>query len=514
MTAARKIDSNETELAWAEEETIGVLPGTPVWNPLEPNSYSDFGGEIKTVAREPITADRQRRKAVVTDLDAKVEFEQDWTQNNLSDLLQGFMFADYRPKGETSSAITDVDNDPDTFTVASAQGSGFVAGDLVKSTGFTNSGNNILFLVSASTATTVTTTTSSLTAEASPPTDAKLTVVGFQFASGDVTITNGGSAYPFLTATAKDLTQLGIIPGEWVFLGDDCSAAFNFATAANNGFARVRSVTATVMTFDKTYTTMVTDAGTSKTIRIFLGRVLKNENGDTLVRRSYQFERKLGRGDDTDTNVQTEYVIGAVADELELDISTADKAVAKLKFMGTDHETYGDDTAIKTGTRATLEAEDAFNTSSDVSYVKLSVPSTTLANPSALFQHISDLSITVKNNIKGNKAVGTLGSFDMSAGNFDVSAKMTAYFANVDVIASVRAGTALTLDVMLVKNNSGLAIDVVQMVAGKSLLNVKKDEPIELPLEPDASSGVEIDADLNHTLLLCFFDYLPDSADV
>ena len=102
----------------------------------------------------------------------------------------------------------------------------------------------------------------------------------------------------------------------------------------------------------------------------------------------------------------------------------------------------------------------------------------------------------------------------MSAGNFDVSAKMTAYFANVDVIASVRAGTALTLDVMLVKNNSGLAIDVVQMVAGKSLLNVKKDEPIELPLEPDASSGVEIDADLNHTLLLCFFDYLPDSADV
>lgn len=513
MTARKKIDSNSTELAWAEEASIGVLPGTPVWNPLEPNSYSDFGGEIKTVAREPITADRQRRKAVVTDLDAKVEFEQDWTQNNLSDLLQGFLFADYRPKGETASAIDDVATSTDTFTVTSPDGDLFEANDLVKATGFTNSGNNILFRVTSATATTVVSATN-LVNEASPPAAAKLTVVGHQFASGDVTITNSGSAYPYLTATAKDLTELGIIPGEWVFIGDDSNAAYSFATAANNGFARVRSVTATVMTFDKTYTTMVTDAGTSKTIRLFLGRVLKNEDGDTLVRRSYQFERKLGQPDDASSDTQSEYVVGAVPDEVELDISTADKAVAKLKFMGTDHETRDAATGIKSGTRVTLDAEDAFNTSSDVSYVKLAVPSTTDANPDPLFQHISDLSIMAKNNIKGNKAVGTLGSFDMSAGNFDVSAKMTAYFANVDVIASVRQGSALTLDVMLVKNNSGMAIDVVQMVAGKSLLNVKKDEPIELPLEPDASSGVEIDSSLNHTLLFCFFDYLPDSADV
>jgi hypothetical protein len=268
------------------------------------------------------------------------------------------------------------------------------------------------------------------------------------------------------------------------------------------------------MTFDKTYTTMVTDTGTGKTIRLFLGRVLKNEDGDTLVRRTYQFERKLGQPDDGSSDIQSEYVVGCVADELELDISTADKAMAKLKFMGTDHETRDAATGIKSGTRATLDAEDAFNTSSDVSYVKLSVPSTTNANPDPLFQHISDLTVMVKNNIKGNKAIGTLGSFDMSAGNFDVSAKMTAYFANVDVISSVRAGSGLTLDVMLVKNNSGMAIDVVQMVANKSLLDVKKDEPIELPLEPDASSGVEIASTLNHTLLLSFFDYLPDSADV
>jgi hypothetical protein len=510
MSAVNKIDSNDTQLAWAEEETIGVLPATPVWNPLEPNSFGDFGGDIKTVAREPITDDRQRRRAVVVDLDGKVDFEQDLTQNNAADLLQGFLFASYRRKAEKSGP-SGVTGSTHTVTVASG-GAAFRAGDLVNLTDFGVAANNGLFRVASSTGTTIV-TTAGLSDEASPPAAAKLTVVGFQFASGDVTITNSGSAFPYLTATAKDLTQLGIVPGEWVFIGDSSNAAYSFATAANNGFARVRSVTASVMTFDKTYTTMVTDAGTSKTVRLYVSRVLKNEPAATRVRRSYQFERKLGQPDNASSNTQSEYVVGCIADELEMDFGTADKAKLKLKYMGTDSETRDAATGVKSGTRATLTALDAFNTSSDVTHIKLAVPSTTDANPTALFGHVSDLTVMVKNNIKPNKAVGTLGSFDMSAGNFDVSAKMTAYFANVDVCAAVRRGDSLTLDAHLVKNNAGMSVDIVQMIAGKSLLQVKKDQPIELPLEPDAASGVEIASTLNHTMLLGIWDYLPDSAE-
>ncbi len=510
MTAVKKIDSNLTELAYAQEASIGVV-SSPTWYPLEPNSYGDFGGDIKTVAREPITSDRQRRKAVVTDLDGKAEFEQDFTQTNLSDMLQGFFFASFRRKVENTS-VTAVDGTAHTMTLTNT-GSAIRVGDLILGSGFTNAGNNVLSRVTALTSTTGITVSAGLTTEASPPATHKITVVGFQFSSGDASITNSGSAFPTLTASSKDLTQLGLLPGEWVFIGDDSNAAYSFATAANNGFARVRSVTTTTITFDKTYTDMVTDAGTSKTIRIYVGRFLKNEQAASIVRRTYQLERKLGQPDDSSSNTQSQYVVGCVPDELELDISTADKVVAKVKLMGTDTEERDAATGVKSGTRATLTAEDAFNTSSDIPHVKLSVPSSTDANPDPLFEHLSDLTVMIKNNVKGNKAVGTLGSFDMSVGNFEVSAKMTAYFANVSVCSSVRNGDALTLDVQLVKNNKGIALDIVQMVAGKSLLGVKKDEPVELPLEPDASSGVELSSSLNHTASMVFFDYLPDSAN-
>lgn len=597
MATRAKIDSNNTELAFAEESSIATLPSVPTWFPAEPNSYGDTGGEITTVAREPISSDRQQRKGAVTDLDATVDYESDLTQSNLSDLMQGFMFANYRKKAEfgisnkisngtsLGTLITAVDSGTKTFTIVTGSGSlvfvagdkirtkgftnagnngtftvasvtattvvvteatvteasppaaaqmasavcsvtsgtstfaitkggaNFRAGDLIKTTGFTNTANNGLFYVASSTASTVVISGATLTTEATPPDAAKLVVVGFQFASGDLTITNSGTAYPYLTATAKDLTQLGIIPGEWIFVGDGSNTAYKYATAADNGFARVRSVTATVITLDKTYATKVTDSGASKTIRLFVGRVLKNETGSSIVRRTYNFERKLGAPDDAAlTLIQSEYVVGATPAELELTLPKANKVTAKLKYIGTDHQTRDAATGVKTGTRETLVAEDAFNTSSDISHLKLSVLSTTNANPDPLFQYLSDISVSINNNLTPNKALATLGAFDITAGNFDVSAKMTAYFANVSAAASIRANDTLSLDMQLVKNNSGIGIDLPSMTASKNLNNVKKNEPVEVPLENNASSAVEVDSTLNHTMLVVFFDYLPDLA--
>ena len=54
VCAINKIDSNLTGLSYAEEVCLKQLPNDaddgfdPTWYGLEPNSYSDFGGEVTT----------------------------------------------------------------------------------------------------------------------------------------------------------------------------------------------------------------------------------------------------------------------------------------------------------------------------------------------------------------------------------------------------------------------------------------------------------------------------------
>ena len=83
--AINKIDSNITGLRYAEEKDLRELPPNPVFYLLEPNSYNDFGGQISTIARNPINPSRQRQKGVTTDLDASGGFQQDLTMNNRSE---------------------------------------------------------------------------------------------------------------------------------------------------------------------------------------------------------------------------------------------------------------------------------------------------------------------------------------------------------------------------------------------------------------------------------------------
>ena len=512
MAAVNKIDSNVTGLRIAEELTLGVLPGTPIWTPYEPNSYSDFGGQLTTIARTPISEDRQRKKGVVTDLDASGGFNTDLTQINLQDVLQGFMFADLRPKTEFGGAseITGVTTGPETYT-AGAGLDAYAVDDLVFAAGFTNAANNGLKLVTAVSAT-VLTVAETLVAE-TPPATATLVEVGVQGAADDIDVVVTGSL-PVLKTTALDWTDFGLIPGEWIFIGGD-SALLDFDSAANNGFKRILSITATELTLDKSDLDMVVETSTgSLTVQIFYSRVLKNETGTLIKRRSYQSERTLGAPDDSQpTEIQSEYIVGGVPSEAVFNITQADKINVDLSFVGTDNEQRTGAVGVKSGTRPSIVEADAFNTSSDFTRIRLAVTNATDEAPVPLFAFVTELSITINNNLTPNKAVSVLGAFDITAGIFSVSASMTAYFADVAAVTAVRDNSDITLDLAIVKQNAGILIDIPIIALGDGRANIEADAPITLPLTADAGTGAKYNAALNHTLMINFFDFLPNAAD-
>jgi hypothetical protein len=511
MTAVNKIDSNCTGLRYAEELSIGVLPGSPVWIPLEPNSYDDFGGEITTVARNPINSGRQRQKGVTVDLDASGGFNTDLTQTNLADLLQGFMFANARVKTEFggTSEVTGVTVGPATFTAASGLDA-FDAGDIVKGSGFTEAANNGVHVVTTAVAATL--TVGATTAIETPPAAAKLVTVGFSSAAGDLDVDATGTL-PAITSTILDFTTLDLVPGEWIFIGGDVSGAAGdqFLTPANNGYARIHTIAANRLEFDKTQDTMVTEANTAELVKLFFGRTVKNESDKaTQVRRSYHLERELGAPDDAlPAQIQGEYVKGAVPNELTLNFGTADKVTVDLSFVGTDHETVTGVVGLKSGTRPALVVSDAFNTSNHFARLKLSLLDRTVgSNPTALFGFLTEFNVTINNNVTPNKAISVLGAFDQTAGQFEVDGDATAYFSDVTAVAAVRNNSDVTLDFILAKNNTGVVVDIPLIALGDGRLSVEQDEPITLPLE----TGAAADAVFNHTLLISFFDYLPTAA--
>jgi hypothetical protein len=628
-TNVQKIDSNVTGLRYQEELCIGVAEPTNPWTPLEPNSYDSFGGEFTTVARNPINSGRQRQKGVLVDLDADGGIQSDLTQDNLQDMLQGFMFADHRGKNDVGAGrqprriglngefedytITDI-NGANAITVDSrvavsaavvAGGTGYAVDDILEvtdvnatvlarfrvateaagvvltvdlvnpatigddndrtnegrtdtdtgigaattgvNTGFggdnlctltltygnglvwqindlifmtdhDDAANNGLFDVSA-VADNVVTVSQTLTLDATPNANATMTTVGFEFAAGDLDVTVPAlPALPTLVTAAEDFTTMGLIPGEWIFVGGDTGGAAGnqFLTAANNGFMRINSVAAGTLEIDKSTGTLVTEASTAETVQVFFARVLKNESDQTLqVRRTYQLERSLGAPDNTQpSEIQAEYIEGWTPNELTFNFATADKVTVDLSGVGTNVSTIDGPTALKTGSRPALVSGDAFNTSNDITRLKLAVLDRTAgSNPTALFAFLTEFTVVINNNVSPNKAISVLGAFDVTAGQFNVEGTMEAYFADVAAVTSIRNNDDVTFDFAMVKGASGakqgVLVDVPLITLGDGRLDVEQDEPITLPLDIPAGA----DRVFDHTLLMCFFDYLPDAAD-
>lgn len=507
MTAT-KVDSNLTGLSYAVETSLGTLAGaSDIWVQVDPNSYSNFGAQLTLTPRIPINPSRMRRKGIITDLAADAGFQMDLTKSTARDLLPGFFFA---PFSDKYTLMPTAVASPSTYTVASG-GSTFTARDIVFAAGFANMANNGLKRVASSTATTVVVTDTALVTETvsanyNTPDNlanggkAYIRRVGIEGATGDIGITNTAGVTK-ITSTVFDFTTLNLKVGEWLFVGGD-TAIMQFATAADNGFARIQAVTTNAITVDKTAATWVTDAGAAKTIRLWFGSFISNQKlPGNQIRTTYTWERSMSTGG-------WQYVEGCVASQFTITMNAASKVTCELMFMGITTEQVPFGTGAKLGQRPNSTSSQALNTTSDFS--RLAVANKVFGtNGSALTNFLRDLTLVINNSATPTKALSRLGAIDITVGDFNVSGQMTAYFTDVATIDAVRTNSDVTLDFALVNRNSGMLFDVPLLALGNGRANVVKDQPIELPLSHDAGW----DGTFDYVLSCTAFDYLPSLAD-
>lgn len=302
--------------------------------------------------------------------------------------------------------------------------------------------------------------------------------------------------------TGLSMLSLGLAVGEWVYLGGDDAIT---VLGDNAGYARIGALTNTTISFDKTTFDATAQAAGTTTLQLFAGSFYRNEDDtDLIVTRTYQFERTLGNDGD---GTQAEYIAGAAANELTLNGDLADKLTADLGYIALDQETRTGSDGLKAGVRYGALDEDAYNTSTDMVRALMHVIDTADSNPTALFGYVTEMELSINNNLSATKVLGNVGGIAINVGNFVVEGSVTALFSTVRAIRSIRQNADVTFDAIFAKANAGFVWDIPLLSLGGGSLNITANEPITIPLVQMAAKNPA-----GYTLSYTNFEYLPTAA--
>lgn len=486
-----RVLTNNTAVIVTDETSLGVAGTT--WDQLEPNDISTFGATITTVAREPISKDRSRRKGTVVDLESAVELEHDLTKAVFIRFAEGFVFANFQ--GDQFGNPTAVTAATDDYTVPS--GPTALQNQLVYARGHSNAANNGLKTVNAgSTATSV--SVAEALVDETPPANASLEIAGWQFATSDLSITVTAAvpgvspATAAIVSAAVDLTTIGVHVGQLIHVGG-LVAGQQFSAGA--GYARVRSISVTTIVADKLGPGLATDPGTGDTVQLLFGLFLKNVATDDaeFLERSYQFELALPGLEVPGPGTMYEYAIGNYANTLAINVPLTDKATITIGFIGTDTELPVPTAGRKAGAASALAPTQtaSFNTSADV--MRLRVTGIDDVGITSCFQ---DFTLTLGNNVSGQRCIGTLGPTFINVGNFDVDIEGQIVLTDPAVIAAVRNNETVSLDLLLENDDGAISIDLPSLTLGDGSKEFPVDESVLTNLSgqafKDAFFGTQI----------------------
>ncbi|TAN09784.1 MAG: hypothetical protein EPN45_07270 [Rhizobiaceae bacterium] len=465
MTAS---DSNRLRMTTVRETSLGVTPDTPRMRTMRLTGES-LKYEPQFVQSNEIRSDRMNSDPIKVNEqntgDVNFELSYPVPNSSFADFIQSLMFnpwantPSFDNDGTADSAITDAGTTTDTFAV-DAGGAAVVEGHLVRATGFANASNNQIFRCASSTGTTIVGSGLNLTAEAAPAAAARLKVVGFQGASGDIAATSTG-----LSSTDLDFTTLGLVAGQWVKIGAT-AAGDSFATAACNGWARITAIAAHALTLDNLPTGWAADVGTGKTVKIWFGDQIKN--GVTTT--SLTIERGF-MGQTAPTYIAQR---GMVAGQAKLNWQTEQVITGSFTMNGL---------AGEQGTVSLDDEPDAETTnrvmSANVNVGRIAESGAAVSGPN----YIQTLTLDVNNNLRMITGVGNMGSVDIGVGEFAINVTLTTYFGDNTLLTKLLAGTVGNLNCRTQKDSQALVMALPRLTfTGGAPSAGGKNQDVTLPL--------------------------------
>ena len=427
-------------MATVREVTPGVTPTTPRMRTAR------LTGESLSFSPTYIDSDELRPDRMLNDpikvMQASaggLNFELSYPHDNtpMSDMLRSafyntwvntpYLFND----GVASSIITDAGTAASTYAV-SAGGTAFVVGALVKAAGFTNTANNQIFRVASSTAMTIV-GASGLVAETAPNAMARLKVVGFQGVAGDITTTSTG-----LASTTLDFTTFPVIPGQWVKVGG-IATSDRFAAAQNNDWVRVIAITAHSITFDNRPSTWAVDAGTGKTLKVWVSDYLRNGLTPTSLTIEKGFLDQVAPVYITNTGMQV--------DKTTISVTSKNKITGSFAFIGMGG---GQSTTTLSSTPDAASATQVMAANANVG--RLDENGSQLVSPN----WGKALTINIANNLRAVEAIDSTSPVGINPGLFQATGTLESYFGDNTLLAKFYNGTLTAINARVAKNGQAL----------------------------------------------------------
>lgn len=419
---------------------------------------------------------------------------------NFDDWLESLLFTTWtltpqRFNAASDENITDVAAATGVFTITTVSAGdphrtgAFAIGHLVRTTGFTNAGNNALKRVTAASGTSFTVATAGLVNEAAPPAGAKAKVVGFEGVSGDITATQGGTNS--LGSTTLDFTTLGLRRGMWLKIGGT-AAGVKFGTAANNGWARISvsaatPISANTIVLDRVPTGWATDNGAGKTIQVWIPDMIWD---GTAAFTWFDIERALPQL----ATPEWHYFVSMIPTALNLVIQAGQLKDAQMTFVGAGRSIVTSRFAGATDPAsdhlgALPRVGSAFDASNNVAQIA--------EGGTPLVDAVTGLTWTIANNVNGIPVVGRRGFGRLTRARLRPTVQLQSYYDDKNILQKLEQDTETSLHSIFTDPNGSRAF-VVDYPAAKlsaaPLQGIQADGQLQVPYTFGAIAHTLMDA--------------------